>query len=73
MMDVYKNPRGTVFVTEGLPGNNKYSDPNYAPNAYSKFVSDSFGYGILTIISKTHLLYERKDSTTGYIEDNFMI
>ncbi len=71
--DVYKNPRGTVFVTEGLPGNDKSSDENYEPKEFSKVVSDTKGYGVLRIINESTLFYERKDSFTGTIIDNFMI
>jgi len=31
------------------------------------------GYGVLNIINKTHLLYERKGIEKGLTVDNFMI
>ena len=62
-----------MFVTEGLPGNDKSKDPNYPPKEFSKVVSDNKGYGVLKIINETTLFYERKDSFTGTIIDNFMI
>ena len=72
--DIYKNPKGTVFVAEGLPGNDRSEDKDYTPDPYwSKKVSNIKGYGVLSILNETTILYERKSTETGEIIDNFMI
>ena len=71
--EIYRNPRATIFVTEGLPGNDKSFDKDYLPKDWSKIVSNIKGYGVLNVINETSLYYERTNSADGTIVDNFMI
>lgn len=69
----FKNPRATVFVTEGLPGNDKSHDNDYELEAFSIVTSNRTGYGILDIKDGKELTYSRKATDTGEIMDSFTI
>eukprot|EP01016_Furgasonia_blochmanni_P035040 TRINITY_DN3843_c0_g1_i4.p3 TRINITY_DN3843_c0_g1~~TRINITY_DN3843_c0_g1_i4.p3 ORF type:complete len:152 (+),score=16.38 TRINITY_DN3843_c0_g1_i4:66-521(+) len=74
MMQSLSDMKAPINIIEGSGGTQHFSDkiPEKLKD-YSVFVSNVTGYGELTVVNKTHLLFEQKASATGEVIDHFYI
>lgn len=68
---LHVNPRAPVYITNGNGGNfEAHNDlTSTTPQLWSKYGSDEYGYGKLTVFNKSHIYYEQYSSRTENIID----
>lgn len=67
------NPEATLYIVEGVGGNEVISIGNDKKSDNFLFNSTEVGYGILTVINNTYLFYEHYDSKSGGVIDSFYL
>jgi len=67
------NPEGVLYIVEGAGGNNLANPESQTLSENFLISLDTIGYGLLTLINKTHIFYEHIDSETGLPVDQFYL
>eukprot|EP01016_Furgasonia_blochmanni_P018940 TRINITY_DN21351_c0_g1_i2.p2 TRINITY_DN21351_c0_g1~~TRINITY_DN21351_c0_g1_i2.p2 ORF type:complete len:247 (+),score=61.09 TRINITY_DN21351_c0_g1_i2:397-1137(+) len=64
-----KNAKATVHIIDGISGNHENIKEIPTPKFFSAYLSNTIGYGELTLFNDTCILYEHKNSQTGDVID----
>lgn len=64
------NPSAPVHILTGIAGNDHGPNPlSPTPQLWSKVQGNQYGFGMLRVPNRTHLLWEHYDSTTRKVHD----